>query len=100
VARLRARAGRVSEEKPGRWRRLAPSPRPIAVVERAMVAHLVAAGHIVVACGGGGPPVYDDPVLRLEGIDAVLDKDRVAAALGRGPGAEVPVTPTDVGGRV
>ena len=96
VARLQARGVPVREEQPGRWRRLAPSPRPIAVVERAMVAHLVAAGHIVVACGGGGPPVYDDPVLRLEGIDAVVDKDRVAAVLGREIGAEVLLILTNV----
>jgi len=96
VARLQARGVPVREEQPGRWRRLAPSPRPIAVVERAMIAHLVAAGHIVVACGGGGPPVYDDPVLRLEGIDAVVDKDRVAAVLGREIGADVLLILTNV----
>ena len=96
VARLQARGVPVREEQPGRWRRLAPSPRPIAVVERAMVAHLVAAGHIVVACGGGGPPVYDDPLLRLEGIDAVVDKDRVAAVLGREIGADVLLILTNV----
>src|SRR2546426_7919521 len=61
VARLQARGVPVREEQPGRWRRLAPSPRPIAVVERAMIAHLVAAGHIVVACGGRRPPGYDRP---------------------------------------
>jgi len=83
VARLQARGVPVKEEQRGRWRRLAPSPRPRAVVEREMIHHLVAAGHIVVACGGGGPPVYDDPDLRLEGLDAVADKDRVAAILGR-----------------
>jgi len=96
VARLQARGVPVREEQPGRWRRLAPSPRPIAVVERAVIAHLVAAGHIVVACGGGGPPVYDDPVLRLEGIDAVVDKDRVAAVLGREIGADVLLILTNV----
>ena len=35
-------------------------------------------GVIVIAAGGGGPPVYDDPLLGLEGVDAVVDKDRVA----------------------
>src|SRR5207247_74045 len=79
VARLQARGVPVKEEQRGSWRRLAPSPRPSAVVEREMIHHLVAAGHIVVACGGGGPPVYDDPTLRLEGLDAVADEDRVAA---------------------
>ena len=61
-----------------------------------MVRQLVAAGHIVVACGGGGPPVYDDPRLRLEGIDAVVDKDRVAAILGRDIGAQVLLILTNV----
>src|SRR3979409_2549804 len=65
VARLRALGVPVVEERPGRWRRLAPSPRPTAVGERAPIRHRVGAGHIVIACGGGGPPVYDDPALHL-----------------------------------
>jgi len=96
VARLQARGVPVKEEQRGRWRRLAPSPRPSAVVERDMINHLVAAGHIVVACGGGGPPVYDDPNLRLEGLDAVADKDRVAAILGREIAADALLILTNV----
>ncbi len=96
VARLQALGVAVREEQPGRWRRLAPSPRPIAVVERTMIGHLVAAGPLVVACGGGGPPVYRDPALGLEGIDAVVDKDRVAAVLGREIGANVLLILTNV----
>lgn len=96
VARLRSRGVPVVEEEPGRWRRLAPSPRPIAVVEAKMVQDLVAASHIVVAAGGGGPPVYQDPALGLEGIDAVVDKDRVAAVLGRAIGADVLLILTNV----
>ena len=96
VERLRARGVPVAEERPGRWRRLAPSPRPIAVIERDTVRHLVDAGHIVIACGGGGPPVFDDPVLHYEGLDAVADKDRVAAILGRGIGADVLLILTNV----
>src|SRR5205814_476802 len=96
VARLQARGVPVTEEQQGRWRRLAPSPRPTAVVEREMIHHLIAAGHIVVACGCGGPPVYDDPTLRLEGQDAVADKDRVAAILGREIDADVLLILTNV----
>src|SRR5205823_381847 len=92
--RNRGRPGRVAA--PWRARRRAPSPRPSAVVEREMIHHLVAAGHIVVACGGGGPPVYDDPTLRLEGLDAVADKDRVAAILGREIAADVLLILTNV----
>lgn len=98
VARLQARGVAVGEERPGRWRRMAPSPRPTAVVERVMIRTLVAEGHIVIACGGGGPPVYRDPRLGFEGIDAVVDKDRVAAVLGREIGATVLLILTNVAG--
>ncbi|HEX9610626.1 MAG TPA: carbamate kinase [Gemmatimonadales bacterium] len=96
VARLRARGIPVREEEPGQWRRLAPSPRPVRIVEQEMVGQLVGAGHIVVACGGGGPPVYEDPRLGLEGIDAVADKDWVAATLGREIRAHVLLILTNV----
>src|SRR6266513_1155545 len=74
----------------------APGPRTVAVVERDMIRDLLARGHIVVACGGGGPPAYPDPVLGLEGIDAVADKDRVAAVLGREIAAYVLLILTNV----
>jgi carbamate kinase len=96
LERLQARGVPVREEKPGKWRRLAPSPRPVAIVERTMVQTLVRDGYIVIACGGGGPPVYADAGLGLEGIDAVADKDRVAAILGRDIGAGVLLILTDV----
>ena len=89
AGRLRARGVAVIEEKPGQWRRLTASPRPLAIVEEPMVRRLVSEGAIVVAAGGGGPPVYRDPAKGLEGLDAVVDKDRVSAILARDLGAEV-----------
>jgi len=85
AARLAARGIPVRD-----GRRLAPSPRPIGIVESQMVHDLAVAGYIVIAGGGGGPPVYRDAKRGggLEGIDAVADKDRVAAILGRGIQAE------------
>lgn len=80
----------------GGWRRVVPSPRPLEIVEREMIRTLVSAGHLVIAAGGGGTPVYRDPELGLEGVDAVVDKDRAAAILGRDIGAEVLVILTDV----
>jgi carbamate kinase len=50
----------------------------------------------VVACGGGGAPVYRHSVLGLEGIDAVIDKDLAAAVLARDLGAELLIILTDV----
>jgi carbamate kinase len=79
-----------------RWRRLAPSPRPRAIVEAQLVQQLVQAGSIVIACGGGGPPVYRDPQLGLEGIEAVVDKDRTAAVLARTIGADTLLILTNV----
>ncbi len=88
LERLRAAGEAVAEERPGRWRRMAPSPQPRAIVEQDVVRALIESGVIVVACGGGGPPVYLDPRLGHEGIDAVVDKDRAAAILGHGVGAD------------
>jgi carbamate kinase len=96
LARLRQGGQPVAEERPGRWRRMAPSPRPRAVVESDLVRQLVDTGTIVIACGGGGPPVYDDPALGLEGIDAVVDKDRTAATLARTIGAQALLILTNV----
>lgn len=95
LARLRAAGTAVGEEQPGVWRRMAPSPRPRGIVEQDLVRDLVAAGVIVVACGGGGPPVYRHR-MGLEGIDAVADKDRVAAILARGIGADVLLILTNI----
>jgi carbamate kinase len=93
---LRRRSVPVALDGAGRWRRMAPSPRPIAIVEGETLRMLVDAGEIVVTCGGGGPPVYDDARLLLEGVDAVVDKDRVSAILAHELGADVLLILTDV----
>ena len=86
----------VAKDKGGTWRRLTASPFPIGIVEAESIRHLVQAGTIVVACGGGGPPVYRDPRLGWEGVDAVVDKDRTAAILARELDAEILLILTDV----
>lgn len=82
----------------GKYRRVVGSPAPIAIHELAMIRQLVSEGTIVVACGGGGIPVYLDPALGLEGVDAVIDKDLAAAVLARELGAELFIILTDVDG--
>lgn len=96
LARLRAAGVAVGQDGSGNWRRLASSPRPLAIVEAPLVLRLVGEGVIVIAAGGGGPPVYRDPVLGLEGLDAVVDKDLVAAMLARQLDADVLMILTDV----
>lgn len=94
--RLRARGVPVGKDGGGRSRRLAPSPEPTDVVESDAVRQLVREGKIVIAAGGGGPPVYFDELLYWEGVDAVVDKDRVAAILGQRLGADALLILTDV----
>jgi carbamate kinase len=86
----------VGRDGSGDWRRLACSPRPLSVVEAPLVKRLVEAGVIVVAAGGGGPAVYHDPLTGYEGLDVVVDKDRVATVLATELGAEVLLILTDV----
>jgi carbamate kinase len=81
VERLREAGLTVGLDGAGHWRRMATSPVPLGVVELPVLRALLAAGTVVIAGGGGGAPVYADPFLGLEGVDAVVDKDRVAAIL-------------------
>ena len=81
-----------------RIRRVVPSPEPTGIAESPSVKRLVEAGKIVIAAGGGGPPVYLDETGRFEGIDAVVDKDRTAAIIGSRLDADVLLILTDVDG--
>jgi carbamate kinase len=63
------------------WRRVVPSPRPKRIVEAEPIRHLMEAGDIVIAAGGGGVPVVEGPARHLTGIDAVIDKDWASALL-------------------
>ena len=78
------------------WRRMVASPAPLEVLETGAVLTLIAAGHVVVAAGGGGIPVVRDPDGGMSGVEAVIDKDLTAALLARSVGADVLVIATDV----
>ncbi|HTC25139.1 MAG TPA: carbamate kinase, partial [Gemmatimonadales bacterium] len=93
---LRESGVAVGRDGAGKWRRLAASPVPLGIVELPLIRRLIAEGVIVVAAGGGGPPVYDHPLLGYEGVEAVVDKDRVAAILAQQLEAEVLMILTDV----
>ncbi|MCT4781937.1 MULTISPECIES: carbamate kinase [Exiguobacterium] len=73
--------GFLFKEDAGRgYRRVVPSPFPVAICEHAVIRDLVDNGHIVIASGGGGIPVVDTPEGYV-GVEAVIDKDFAAAKL-------------------
>lgn len=96
AARIREAGRAVGKDGAGEWRRMATSPLPLGVVEFPVIKKLLEQGTLVIAAGGGGPPVYQDPLLGLEGLDAVVDKDRVSAILASQLDAEVLMILTNV----
>ena len=93
---LRREGHVVKKDGRGNLRRVVGSPRPQAIHELRTIRQLVESGTIVIACGGGGAPIYDDPVKGWEGIDAVVDKDLASAVLARDLGAGLLLILTDV----
>jgi carbamate kinase len=79
------------------WRRVVPSPQPREIIEVGIVRRLVDAGVLVICAGGGGVPVVRRDGV-LEGIEAVVDKDRTAALLAETLGADALILLTDVDG--
>ena len=74
---------KIKEQEPGFWRRVVPSPMPEYIMHGKSIKALVERGTIVIAFGGGGIPVYNNNNNKIEGIDAVIDKDFSAAKMGR-----------------
>jgi len=78
------------------WRRVVPSPYPVANVEGAAMRKLVDTGFIVIASGGGGIPVVLDEHGRYKGVEAVIDKDLAGEKLAEVVNANVFLILTDV----
>lgn len=85
------------EEKSARgWRRVVPSPTPKKVLNAGVIRELALRGHIVIAAGGGGVPVYYDDEGMVRTVEAVVDKDRASALLAKNIGADEFYILTDV----
>ena len=94
--RARDSGWNVHEDSGRGWRRLVPSPKPIKVVQRHMIRDAARAGHIVIACGGGGIPIKQLPDGQYAGIEAVIDKDLTSSVLATDVGAALFIVLTTV----
>lgn len=71
------------------YRRVVPSPIPKDIIEKDVIKQLVDNDNIVIAVGGGGIPVVKtNKIELLDGVEAVIDKDRSSALLAKEIGAD------------
>jgi len=85
----------VEDRQRGGWRRIVPSPEPLAILELDAIRRLVDAGYMVIAAGGGGIPVFLSDGYATK-VEVVIDKDLTGQLLATGLGASRFFSLTDV----
>ncbi len=71
----------LTEDAGRGFRRMVASPKPKEIIELKAIEALLKADFCVIAGGGGGIPVIEDEQGNLNGIDAVIDKDRATSLM-------------------
>jgi carbamate kinase len=84
----------IVEDAARGYRRVVASPEPVEIVEYPIIRSLMDQGTLVVACGGGGIPVVRNDG-GIEGVEAVIDKDRASALLASELGVDLFIISTD-----
>ncbi|WP_097461431.1 carbamate kinase [Mangrovitalea sediminis] len=79
-------------------RRVVASPRPRRIFEIRPIKWLLEQGTVVICAGGGGVPTFYNRDGKLQGIEAVIDKDYCAALLAHDLDADCLIIATDVDG--
>ena len=92
-----ARKGMHMKKLINGYRRVVPSPEARDIIGRETIIGLLGSGHIVIACGGGGIPVFDSGC-GLRFADAVIDKDSASSLLARQIAADRFIILTNVDG--
>jgi len=90
----RTQGWHIVEDAARGWRRVVPSPDPIEILELDVIKSLLGRGVLVVCTGGGGIPVMRVNS-QLQGVEAVIDKDRASALLAIELGVDLFAISTD-----
>jgi len=94
--RLAAERGWHIARDNDKWRRVVPSPKPLAILETEVLRFLIERSVIVICAGGGGIPIVEMDSGAIAGVEAVIDKDHASSLLARQVGAELLLMLTDV----
>lgn len=86
----------IEDKKRGGWRKVVASPRPLVISNKKSIEQLARNGQIVIAVGGGGIPAFYVEPNKLQGIDAVIDKDLASSLLAKQINADKLFILTDV----
>lgn len=78
----------VREDSGRGYRRVVASPKPVKIIESRAISDLLNNKFAVIAAGGGGIPVIKTKD-GLEGVDAVIDKDRASSCLAKNINADM-----------
>lgn len=92
---LMKQTGEKYIEDAGRgYRKVVASPKPLEIIEIETIRDLLKTGHIVIAGGGGGIPIYKQN--ENKGASAVIDKDMLCSLMAENLGADLLVILTNV----